>query len=71
MFGWARFRKVDAVRSLFDFVDVESAAAGELKPGSYNLVMQYPRQVFGETSPGTLTDAGLVHKQEALLLEPK
>lgn len=67
------FRTTDYLRSVFDFVDVENGGAGEAPlPGSYHLVMQYPRRVF---EPGcsdvTLGHAGLVHKQEALFLEAK
>jgi hypothetical protein len=58
-----RFRSTDPLQALFDFVDVEcdaaaaAAAAGGsgssegvcgVRPGSYRLVSQFPRQVFVE-----------------------
>ena len=55
-------------QAVFAFVDVETRGS-ELRPGSYALVMQYPRRVFSEGQGGTLADANLVHKQEALFVE--
>eukprot|EP00246_Nothoceros_aenigmaticus_P002905 TRINITY_DN13813_c0_g2_i5.p1 TRINITY_DN13813_c0_g2~~TRINITY_DN13813_c0_g2_i5.p1 ORF type:complete len:614 (+),score=153.67 TRINITY_DN13813_c0_g2_i5:131-1972(+) len=61
-----RFQTFDTLQSLFDFVDVY----GGIKPGSYRLVRQYPRQTFGDGEQAcSLHEAGLNGKQEALYLE--
>lgn len=66
-----RFRKSDRFEAVFDFLDVQNKGNEEMKPGSYNLVRQYPRRVFQECGNLTLEDAELVHKQEALFIEMK
>ena len=63
-----RFRKSDRFSDLFSFVDVSSAP--DFRPDSYKLVTQFPRRAFDSTTPGTLQEAGLTQKQEALFLEP-
>lgn len=61
-----RFRKSDALQSLFDFMDV----SGGVLPGSYRLVRQYPRQAFTDAEHGqSFSDLGLTSKHEALFLE--
>lgn len=64
-----RFSRNSQCRDLFDFVDV--SAAPDVKPGTYKLVTQFPRRVFAADKTGTLGEAGLVQKQEALFLEPE
>lgn len=44
-------------------------AAGELKPGTYRLVTQYPRRVYTADLKQSLEDVGLNQKQEAVFLE--
>lgn len=53
---------------LFSFVDVSGAP--DFKPDQYKLVTQFPRRAFESKREGTLQDAGLNQKQEALFLEP-
>lgn len=53
--------------SLFDFVDVE--AKPDIRPGTYNLVTQFPRRVFSRDQAGTLESAGLNQRQEAVFIE--
>jgi hypothetical protein len=63
---------------VFDFVDVECAAAAEgqgeaegscgIKPGGYKLVTQFPRKVFAEDS-SSIQDAGIT-TDTALFIEP-
>uniref|UniRef100_A0A0C9QM09 TSA: Wollemia nobilis Ref_Wollemi_Transcript_25401_2356 transcribed RNA sequence n=1 Tax=Wollemia nobilis TaxID=56998 RepID=A0A0C9QM09_9CONI len=61
-----RFLKSDRLQSLFDFIDV----GGGVKPGTYRLVRQYPRRAFTDVEQGSsLSDLGLMSKQEALFLE--
>ncbi len=62
-----RFTEQDAVRCLFDWIDVQSQG-GELKPGSYALVTQYPRAVYKESHKGSMGEAGF-RKQQAFLVE--
>lgn len=66
-----RFNTADKLQSVFDFVDVSNKESGEVIPGSYNLVSQFPRRVFEEGGEKSLADAGLVSKQEALFIEMK
>jgi hypothetical protein len=66
-----RFSKVDSIGSLFDFLDVEGAP--ELKPGSYELVSNYPRKVYScqgqdESHSTTLEELGF-SAQEALFVQ--
>ncbi|WPT10792.1 Plant UBX domain-containing protein 13 [Picochlorum sp. SENEW3] len=63
-----RFSKKDSIQSAFDFVDVEGGATDVL-PGTYNLVSQFPRKVYGHTHQGTFEDSDFTHKQEALFVE--
>jgi hypothetical protein len=74
-----RFLPTDPLQAVFDFVDVECAAAGGqgeaegscgIKPGSYRLVTQFPRKVFAEDGSSTLQDAGIT-ADTALFIEPK
>ena len=62
-----RFARTSALSALFDYVDVQ--AAGELLPGTYRLVTQYPRRAFTVETQGSLQDAGLSQKQEAVFIE--
>ena len=62
-----RFSRHDGLAALFDYVDVQ--AKGELMPETYRLMTQYPRRVFTAQSGGSLQDAGLTQKQEAVLVE--
>jgi hypothetical protein len=64
---------------VFDFVDVECAAAAQgqgeadsscgIKPGGYRLVTQFPRKVFAEDSSSSIQDAGIT-TDTALFIEP-
>jgi hypothetical protein len=64
---------------VFDFVDVECAAAAEgsgedggsasIKPGQYRLVTQFPRKVYAEDSSSSIQDAGIT-TDTALFIEP-
>ncbi|KAK9817835.1 hypothetical protein WJX72_002895 [[Myrmecia] bisecta] len=63
-----RFVKDDPLQALFDYVAVE-AKGSDIKPGSFNLVTQFPRKVLSEDTGGSLRDAGLLQKQEAVLIE--
>lgn len=69
-----RFRKTDPLQAVFDFVDVEcgveGCAGGVVKPGSYNLVTQFPRRVFTEGVAGSFADHG-VTTDIAMFLELK
>jgi len=66
-----RFRQGDSLESLFNFVD-GAGQGGEVPPGRYNLVSQYPRRVFADVgSRKTLAEADLAQKQEALFIEMK
>lgn len=59
-------------QAVFDFVDVQSGAEGETRPGSYHLATSYPRRVLEDGAGAqTLADVGLTARQEALFLEPK
>ena len=40
-----------------------------MRPGSYNLATQFPRRLL-QPGAGSLQDAGLSQKQEALFLSP-
>ncbi|CAL5360002.1 unnamed protein product [Camellia sinensis] len=61
-----RFLKSDKLQSLFDFIDV----GRRVKPGTYRLVRPYPRRAFSDgESVLTLSELGLIGKQEALFLE--
>lgn len=70
-----RFRASDRLSAVFDFIDVSSGKNGvpglDIKPGSYNLVSQFPRQVFEEGGQFTLGEANLGHKQAAMFVEIK
>lgn len=61
-----RFSKSDKLQYLFDYIDIGRA----VKPGTYRLVRPYPRRTFSiEESASTLSELGLINKQEALFLE--
>lgn len=73
-----RFLPSDLLQSVFDFVDVECAAAAEgdgeqggcgMKPGCYRLVTQFPRKVFAEDSSSSIQGAGIT-TDTALFIEP-
>lgn len=65
---WCRFSKSNNVGSLFDLVDVE--AKPDIKPGTYNLVTQFPRRVISrDQAAGSLEAAGLNQRQEAVFIE--
>ncbi|KAG8488955.1 hypothetical protein CXB51_016951 [Gossypium anomalum] len=61
-----RFRKLDKLQLLFDFIDV-----GEVvKPGTYRVVRPYPRRAFDAADRSlSFNQLGLTGKQEALFLE--
>ena len=63
-----RFKRTDMISSLFDFVDV-SQKGGDIMPGGYRLIRQYPRKVYEAGTQLSLSDADLVHSQEALFVE--
>uniref|UniRef100_A0A383WIE9 UBX domain-containing protein n=1 Tax=Tetradesmus obliquus TaxID=3088 RepID=A0A383WIE9_TETOB len=64
-----RFGLQQHLQELYDFVD--SKGAGGLLPGTYQLVLQFPRKVLQAATDQTLTDAGLeAASQQAVLLEP-
>ena len=71
-----RFLPSDPLQAVFDFVDVQCAAAAEggdddscgIKPGQYRLVTQFPRKVLTESS-SSLQDAG-ISTDTALFIEP-
>lgn len=48
-------------------MDVKGAP--DFRAGQYKLVTQFPRRAFESDKEGTLQDAGLSQKQEALFLE--
>lgn len=57
-----RFLKSSPLQAVFDYVD--TSTHGELegaRPGSYRLVMQYPRRVYEEGEGGSLGEVGLDH----------
>lgn len=54
------------METLFDWVDV--TVAPDIRPGRYTLVTQFPRRQLQPQSAGTLKEAGLTEKQEALFL---
>ena len=62
-----RFSKEHSLQLLFDWVDVNSP--DDLKPGSYNLVTQYPKRSFSPASSASLQDSGLTAKQEAMFIQ--
>lgn len=73
-----RFLPSDLLQAVFDFVDVECAAAAEgdgqeggcgMKPGYYRLVTQFPRKVFAEDSSSSIQGAGIT-TDTALFIEP-
>jgi hypothetical protein len=74
-----RFQLGDPLQAVFDFVDVECAAAAEesegdgdsasIKPGQYRLVTQFPRKVYAEDSSSSIQDAGIA-TDTALFIEP-
>jgi hypothetical protein len=74
-----RFLPGDPLQAVFDFVDVECAAAAEgqgvagsscgIQPGGYKLVTQFPRKVFAEDSSSSIQDAGIT-TDTALFIEP-
>lgn len=76
-----RFLSSDLLQAVFDFVDLQCAAAaaaegqGEagdscgIRPGSYRLVTQFPRKVFAEDASSSLQDAGIT-TDTALFVEP-
>eukprot|EP00878_Enallax_costatus_P036050 GHUV01040340.1.p1 GENE.GHUV01040340.1~~GHUV01040340.1.p1 ORF type:complete len:169 (+),score=61.35 GHUV01040340.1:456-962(+) len=63
-----RFHLHQHVQEMYDFCD--SKGAGGLWPGTYRLVLQYPRQVFSPDSCATLEEVGLgAGQQLAFFLE--
>lgn len=62
-----RFLRSHPLGTLFDWADV--TAAPEVKPGTYSLATQFPRRML-KPGLGSLQDAGLAQKQEALFLSP-
>ena len=62
-----RFRSSHVLQLIFDWVDVNSPQ--DLTPGSYSLVTQYPRRSFAPGAAGSLADAGLTSKQEAMFIQ--
>lgn len=69
-----RFLSSDNAKSLFSFIDGyeklhADGARLSVEPGSYRLVAQHPRRVVENTQSGTIADAGLTHKQEALMID--
>lgn len=64
--GPCRFARSQTLETLFDWVDV--TVAPDIKPGTYNLVTQFPRRQLQSQTAGTLQEAGLTEKQEALFL---
>lgn len=65
---WCRFLRDTKVATLFNWVDV--SVAPDIKPGTFRLVTPFPRRVLQAATPGSLHEAGLTQKQEALFLEP-
>jgi len=64
-----RFARGAGLAALFEWVDTVVADPA-LPPGAFRLVTQFPRRVLEHTAAGTLADAGLTQRQEAVLLEP-
>jgi hypothetical protein len=64
---WRRFLRSGKLAALFDWVDV--TAAPEVRPGRYSLATQFPRRLL-QPGGGSLQEAGLTQKQEALFLSP-
>lgn len=69
-----RFLSSHNAKSLFSFIDGyeklhADGARLSVEPGSYRLVAQHPRRVVENTQSGTIADAGLTHKQEALMID--
>jgi hypothetical protein len=62
-----RFSKVDSISSVFDFVDVQEDT--ELRPGSYQLLTNFPRRVFRADDTRSMEELGF-SSQEALFVEP-
>lgn len=71
-----RFLPSDPLQAVFDYIDVECAAAADgqeaeggcgIKPGSYRLVTQFPRKVLTEDD-SSLQDAG-INTDTALFIE--
>jgi hypothetical protein len=58
------------LQSVFDWIDIQSRDT-DIKPGSYNLVMQYPRRLFEDGGSTTLAEADLGQKTEALFVQMK
>lgn len=69
-----RFLSSHSAQSLFSFIDgYEKLHAGSsrlaVEPGTYRLVAQHPRRVIEKNTPGSIESAGLMHKQETLMLD--
>ena len=69
-----RFLSSHSARALFLFIDgYEKLHADSsrlaVEPGSYRLVAQHPRRVIESKDAGTIEEAGLTHKQEALMID--
>ena len=67
LWGVCRFSSTHALQGVFDWVDLN--ASDSLQPGSYNLVTQYPKRTFLPSTAGSLADAGLTAKQEAMFIQ--
>lgn len=79
-----RFSKADPLQALFDFLDLQMAAAAgasgcadapqgaaAYKPGTYRLVTQFPRRVFTNDAQESLSEAGVAEGGgAAFFLEP-
>ena len=61
-------RHSDPLALLFQFADAKGG--GGSPPGMYKLVTQFPRRVLSSDFDGTISQAGIDPRQEALLLEP-
>ncbi|KAK9842580.1 hypothetical protein WJX81_007176 [Elliptochloris bilobata] len=64
-----RFLSGAPLAALFAWMDTELADPA-LPPGAFRLVTQFPRRVLEHAAPGTLADAGLSQRQEAVFVEP-
>ena len=69
-----RFLSSHSARALFLFIDgYEKLHAGSsrlaVEPGTYRLVAQHPRRVIESDDAGTMAEAGITHKQEALMID--
>lgn len=69
-----RFLSSHSARALFLFIDgYEKLHAGSsrlaVEPGTYRLVAQHPRRVIESDDAGTIAEAGITHKQEALMID--